>query len=57
MTDSNAPSAPDQASQAPILSAEQQERLRRLFRLTYAQAEGRYLFDLMCRYRANPPHA
>lgn len=44
---------PAQASQPLVLDAYHHERLRMLFRLIVDQPEGRYLFDLMCRYRAN----
>jgi hypothetical protein len=57
MTDASEQVPPEQANQDPVLRADQQERLRRLFRLVSTQPEGRYLFDLMCRYRANQPHA
>lgn len=57
MTDSSEQRPPAQASQDPVLRADQQERLRLLFRLACTQPEGRYLFELLCRYRADQSHA
>lgn len=57
MTDSSEQAPPEQADQAPVLRADQQERLRRLFRLVSTQPEGRYLFELVSRYRAHQSHA
>lgn len=57
MTDSSEQAPPGQAGQDPVLGADQQERLRRLFRLVSTQPEGRYLFELMRRYRAHQSHA
>ena len=56
MTDSGEQPTPEQLSQNPVLSAEQQERLRLLFRLVSTEPEGIHLFELMCRYRTNQPH-
>ena len=51
---SNTPTPePAQVAQDLVLNAYHQERLRMLFRLTVDQQEGRYLFDLMCRYRTS----
>lgn len=57
MIESNEQATPQQTDQDPVLGADQQERLRRLFRLVSTQPEGRYLLDLMCRYRAHQSHA
>lgn len=57
MTDSSEQPPPEPASQDPVLRADQQERLRLLFRLVSTQPEGIHLLDLMCRYRAHQSHA
>lgn len=57
MTDANEQAPLEQADQDPVLSADQQERLRRLFRLVSTQPEGLYLLELMGRYRAHQSHA
>lgn len=57
MTDANEQAPPEQADQDPVLGADQQERLRRLFRLVSTQPEGLYLLELMGRYRAHQSHA
>lgn len=57
MTDSSEQPPPEPASQDPVLRADQQERLRLLFRLVSTQPEGIHLFELLCRYRAHQSHA
>lgn len=57
MTDSSELPPPEPASQDPVLRANEQERLRLLFRLVSTQPEGIHLFELLSRYRAHQSHA